>query len=316
MTAPTTKPRYSVIVPVYNTGESLRELVLRLQNVFAKTIKASVEIILVDDGSERKGTHTMLRELAKEDAVMVVRLTRNFGKPGAILCGLQASRGDWIITIDDDLQQSPEDIPLLIAKGEHDMVTASHARKQHTLLQRSTSWIKAGFDRAVLGYQVKLSPLKLIRRHVVDGMLDIKTNRPFIPALIRQVTSDVVAVQTGHHESAHGRSRYTFGRRWAQFTDLLVGNSNVLMQVFTRIGFVVAGLSFALALAVIARKLFGIPTQTGWSSLMVAILLIGGLNLAAIGITGQYFIRILDITSKKPAYVVRERLGAPEPPQS
>ncbi|PHS29131.1 MAG: glycosyl transferase [Robiginitomaculum sp.] len=311
MTAPSQKPRYSVVVPVYNTGDCLRDLVTRLQCVFADTIKASFEIILVDDGSMKESTKTLLEDLAREDGVMVVRLTRNFGKPGAILCGLEASRGDWMITIDDDLQQSPEDIPLLIAHEGHDMVTATHARKQHTLLQRSTSWIKAIFDRAVLGYQVKLSPLKLIRRHVVDGMLAIKTNRPFIPALIRQVTNDVASVPSEHCKSAQGRSRYSFKKRWGQFSDLLVGNSNFLMQVFTRLGFVVAGLSFALAAGVIARKLMGIPTQAGWSSLMVAILLIGGLNLAAIGITGQYFIRLLDITSKKPAFVIRERMGAP-----
>jgi glycosyltransferase involved in cell wall biosynthesis len=309
MTLSAAKPDYSVVVPVYNTGDCLRELVVRLQNVFAKTVKASAEIILVDDGSTDDETRALLQSLAKEAGVMVVRLTRNFGKPGAVLCGLKASRGDWVITIDDDLQQSPEDIPLLLAHKDHDMVTASHGRKSHSLMQRLTSAIKAGFDRSVLGYQVKLSPLKLIRRHVVDGMLDIQTNRPFIPALIRQVTHDVVAVQIEHHKNAHGPSRYTFGKRWRQFTDLLVGNSDFLMQMFTRIGFLVAGFSFLLALVVIVRKLMDIPTQSGWSSLMVAILLIGGLNLAAIGITGQYFIRILDITSKKPAFVERERLG-------
>jgi len=311
MTAPIQSPRYSVVVPVYNTGDCLADLVTRLQYVFTDTVKASFEIILVDDGSVKAETKTLLEELSQKDGVMVVRLTRNFGKPGAVLCGISASRGDWVITIDDDLQQNPEDIPLLIAHEQHDMVTATHARKQHTLLQRATSWIKAIFDRAVLGYQVKLSPLKLIRRHVVDGMLAIKTNRPFIPALIRQVTNDIVSVPSTHQKSAQGRSRYSFKRRWNQFSDLLVGNSNFLMQVFTRLGFVVAGLSFALAAGVIARKLLGIPTQAGWSSLMVAILLIGGLNLAAVGITGQYFIRILDITSKKPAFVERERLGAP-----
>ncbi|PHS27969.1 MAG: glycosyl transferase [Robiginitomaculum sp.] len=316
MTAPTKKPRYSVVVPVYNTGDSLRDLVARLQSVFTNTIKASFEIILVDDGSVEERTKALLNDLARQDGVMVVRLTRNFGKPGAVLCGLGASRGDWVITIDDDLQQSPEDIPLLIAHEQHDTVTATHAHKQHTVSQRMTSWIKARFDKAMLGYQVKLSPLKLIRRHVVDGMLAIKTNRPFIPALIRQVTNDVVGVPSEHHKSAQGHSRYSLTRRWGQFSDLLVGNSNFLMQVFTRLGFVVAALSFALAMVVIVRKLLDIPTQAGWSSLMVAILLIGGLNLAAIGITGQYFIRLLDITSKKPAFVIRERLGAPDSDQT
>ncbi len=304
-------PTYSVIVPVYNSGARLRELVERLAAVFTKDIKSSYEILLVDDSSTNLKTKELLPKLAEMPCVLVISLTRNFGKPGAVMAGMSQARGNWVVTIDDDLQQLPEDIPKLIAFKQHDLVTAKHKNKHHTGPFRFiSSGIKGWFDRNILGYKTPFSPLKLFRRPVVDGMLSIKTNRPFIPALIRQVTDDIVAVETAHAKTAYGKSRYTFKRRWSQFSNLLYGNSAFMMRVFAWVGFVFASLAFLLAAIILWRKLFGHPIQPGWASLMVTMLLVGGANLFAIGISGQYFIRILDISSNKPAYIIRDIMGA------
>ncbi len=303
-------PTYSIVVPVYNSGSQLAELVQRLASVFETEVLDTYEIILVDDGSVRRQTREVLANLAGTAHVRLVSLTRNFGKPGAVMAGLSISRGRWVITIDDDLQQMPEDIPKLLAYKDHDMVTGTHRKKKHSGSFRFiTSGIKTWFDRVLLGYKTPLSPLKLIRRPVVDGMLSIRTNRPFIPALIRQVTDDIVFVETNHHATAYKKSRYTFRRRWAQFTDLLFGNSAFMMRVFSWTGFVFAALAFVLAGVILWRKLFGQPIQPGWASLMVSVLLVGGLNLLAIGVGGQYFIRILDVSSNKPAFVIRKITG-------
>ena len=308
-----TTPTYSVVVPVYNSGPQLRDLVERLATVFADDVKDSYEILLVDDNSTNVATKKLLTKLAGISHVCVITLARNFGKPGAVIAGLSQSRGDWIVTIDDDLQQLPEDIPKLIAFKDHDMVTGTHKKKKHAGPFRFiSSGIKGWFDRTLLGYKTPLSALKLIRRPVVDGMLAIKTNRPFIPALIRQVTDDIVAVEAAHEATVYRKSRYTFARRWSQFSNLLFGNSAFMMRVFTWIGFAFASLAFGLAAVILWRKFFGQPIQPGWASLMVTMLLVGGLNLLAIGISGQYFIRILDISSNKPAYIIRNIIGAEE----
>jgi len=216
-----------------------------------------------------------------------------------------------VVTIDDDLQQKPEDIAALAAHREHDVVIATYARKRHTLGQRLSSRVKRRFDRIILGYSRPISPLKLLRRHVVDGMLEIATNRPFIPALIRQVSTDCHFVELEHEPSAEGKSRYTLGRRLRQFLDLLIGNSSLAMHGFAVLGFSFAIASFALAIYLAARKLLGLNVETGWTSLMVTMLLVGGLNLMAFGLVGEYFIRLLDVSSRKPAYFVREVLGVP-----
>ncbi len=313
MTLSAEKPVYSTVIPVYNSGPQLRELIDRLVRVFEDSVRENYEIILVDDGSTDTATTAMLPELAKLPNLLVINLTRNFGKPGAVMCGLAQSRGGWVVTIDDDLQQCPEDIPKLIEFRDHGMVTATHPKKQHSWFREFTSQIKQKFDRGVLGYTVSLSSLKLIQRHVVDGMLVVSTNRPFIPALIRQVTTDVVAVESQHEKTVYPKSRYTFRRRWDQFTNLFIGNSDFMMRVFAWVGFSFAAMSFFLATVIIGRKLVGYPIQVGWSSLMVTILLIGGLNLAAIGVSGQYFIRILDVSSDKPAFIIRDTMGGLEP---
>jgi glycosyltransferase involved in cell wall biosynthesis len=302
-------PVYSVVTPVFNAGERLAELVERLRAVFVDTLGESFEIILVDDGSTRAETRQVLLQLSTADDVTVLVLTRNFGKPGAVMCGLAEARGQWVVLIDDDLQQRPEDIPALLQHRDHDMVTAVYRRKKHTLVQRVTSRIKRHFDRWILGIAVPLSPLNVLSRPVVDGMLASATNRPFIPALVHEVTRDIHGVELEHDASVYGQSRYSLYRRWRQFSNLLFGHSTLVLQAIAILGLVVMVASLVLAGVLTVRRLVGVPVQAGWSSLMVAILLIGGLNLGALGITGQYFIRILDIVSRKPAYLVRERLG-------
>ena len=302
----TDNPQYSVVIPTYNATEAIHELIERLQIVFEQTLRAKYEIILVDDGSNSAETKSCLSKASDQKNVTLITLTRNFGKPGAVLCGLAHSRGQQIITIDDDLQQSPEDIPALIELGNHDVVSATHKSKKHTLIQRVTSRIKQMFDELLLQQPNAYSPLKIFQRHIVDGMLSIQTNRPFIPALIHQVTSDIVFVETPHSISSVGRSRYTLGRRLSQFSNLLVGNSDFLLRAFSAIGYLFAALSVVILLAVISRKLSGAPVSAGWTSIIVAVLAVGGLNMAAIGLTGQYFIRILDVASHKPSYIVRK----------
>lgn len=302
-------PTYSVVIPVYNSGPALADLVERIVTVFNDDLGDTVEIILVDDASPNGQTRALVCDLAARAEVVGIRLMRNYGKHGAVMCGLAHSRGEWVVTIDDDGQQRPEDIPALVAMSDHDVVIATHGRKQHSLTQRATSRIKQQFDRWVLGYDFPLSPLKLLHRRVVDGMLEFAGNRLFVPALIRDITDDVVPVAVEHQTSSYAASRYTFAKRWRQFLNLVIGNSAFFMHVFLLVGLTVMLLSLLLATVVLIRALLGIPNAAGWSSLMIAILLLGGLNLGAMGVVGQYYLRILDTTSRKPAYRVRDIVG-------
>jgi glycosyltransferase involved in cell wall biosynthesis len=301
-------PRYSVVVPVYESNDSVVHLVERIVAVFETSIRQAYEIILVDDGSRTARTWTTLSRLVGErpDVVSAIRLTRNYGKSSAVLCGLRHARGQWIITIDDDLQQRPEDIPQLIVHEDHDVVVANFRQRKHSRFVVATSWIKGQFDRLILELPCRMSPLKLIRASVVQAMLLLQTNRPFIPAMLVHVTTDIYPVVVPHEASSHGRSRYNFSRRLRQMSDLLIGNSNLLLRCVGGIGAVLAGWGVIYAVYVVCRRLFGTLQEPGWATLVAINLVFGGLTLITLGIIGEYLIRILDRSTGKPAYHIRE----------
>ena len=299
--------RYSVVVPVYETDRSVVELVERLRRVFEETLKASYEIILVDDGSRSPMAWPTLRRLAEEvPQVLAIRLTRNYGKPGAVLCGLSHAGGRWIVTIDDDLQQRPEDIPKLVEHQDHDVVVANFTKRNHATITVLTSRIKSYFDRIILGVPCKLSPLKLFKAEIAKGMVQVRTSRPFIPALMTHVTRDFVPVVVEHAPSHHGKSRYTLRQRLKQFSDLLIGNSSLLLRCVGLFGGGAALVGLAFALGVVIRKLSGDPLLPGWASLVIINLIFGGLILIVLAIIGEYLIRILEGSTAKPAFIVRE----------
>lgn len=304
-------PIYSVVVPVFESSTSVRELVTRLAAVFEQQLTVSYEVILVDDGSFSPDTWTTCRRLADDsELVTAIRLTRNYGKPGAVLCGLEHARGRFVVTIDDDLQQRPEDIPALIEHQEHDVVVANFERRRHGRFTVAASWVKGHLDRIILGLPCRMSPLKLFKAEVAKAVLEVRTSHPFIPALLASVTKDFVAVVVPHEESSHGRSRYTLRRRVRQLSNLLISNSTLLLRGFGVFGVLVAVGGFGFAISVIARTLLGSPPLPGWASLVVINLVFGGLILVALSLMGEYLIRILDGVSNKPAYVVREIVTA------
>ncbi len=300
------------MVPVYESDRTVVELVRRLRAVFEDRLKAGYEVILVDDGSRSPATWATCQRLAREQpGVVAVRLMRNYGKAAAVLSGLERVRGRWVITLDDDLQQRPEDIPALVRHRDHDVVVAEFKDRRHGRLTVLASWIKSYFDRLILGLPCRMSPLKLFKAEVARGMLRIRTPHPFIPALMAHTTTDFVPVAVRHEASGHGKSRYTWRRRARQFSNLLISNSSLLLRWFGAFGLVFSSGGFAFALLVLLRKIFGSPPLPGWTSLMVVNLVFSGLILIALAIVGEYLIRILEGVSHKPSYLVREIAGDP-----
>lgn len=298
----------SVIIPVYDSP-SLEALADGIDAALGGG-SDDYEILLVDDGSPDRDLWPTLERLARErPPVRAIQLTRNFGQQAATLCGLREARGDVIITLDDDLQHDPADIPLLLAHADHDIVIAQFERKQHGLLRRMASRAKGVFDQIVIGKpkDVQLSSFRLLGRTVVDGVLAIHTPNPFLPALMFHISTDVVGVTVRHGPRAGGRSGYTLPKLLRLFSNLIINNSSILLRVVATAGLVFALISFGLAGFVIYHKLVHQVTVKGWASLFAAILFIGGLILVSIGIIGEYLIRIIQSSEARPTYFVRRR---------
>ena len=300
----------SVVVPVYNS--------LRLEEL-ADRVHAALgdhghdyELILVDDLSSDPRVWPLLARLAAtRPHVKAVQLTRNFGQQAATLCGLRESAGAVVATMDDDLQHDPEDLRELLRFADHDIVIGQLAGRRHGVVREAASWIKGHFDTWLIGKpkDIRLSSFRLLARTVVDGMLAIRTAHPFLPALMFHVSRDVVAVPVRHHPRGAGRSGYTLRKLLAAFSNLVFSNSSLLLRLVGYAGIALAVLSLVLAGFVVHHRLVHRVAVTGWASLMVAQLFVGGVLLLGMGVIGEYLIRIIEGSEARPAYLVRRRAG-------
>jgi glycosyltransferase involved in cell wall biosynthesis len=301
-------PEYSVVIPCFNCKHTIDELLSRLAGVFAR-LQRAYEVIAVDDGSPDPDTWPAILAAAKGNPVRAFRLTRNFGRTAAVLCGMEQARGRWVITMDDDLQHRPEDIPRLISVVDHDAVVANFAfsERYHTLSQRLTSHIKGWFDYKLLGKppHIQMSPFIMIRGDIVRMMLRSRTPYPFIPALLFHVTRDIVAVPATHAPRRNGRSQFGFGKRLRLFSNLLINNSSILMRAFALFGIGAAALSLALACYFVIMRIISENYVPGWTSLSVIELFMGGLILITLGVIGEYLVRIVQLAERRPAFFVR-----------
>lgn len=299
----------SIIIPVYNSVDSLPVILERITAVFEEQIQERFELIFVDDCSSNPETWPLLVSLAENhEPVRVLQLTRNFGRTGAVLAGVNDACGQWIVIMDDDLQHRPEDIPKLLTERSHDVVLAQFENKAHGFIARFGSRVTTWLEHLVLGFPKHLrnSPFTLIQKDIAKHMLHIHTPHPFLPALYLEITQDVVGVEATHDPRYCGGTEFTFLRRLWHFSNLLINNSALLLRGVASIGILMSIISFSFGCYLLWRGPASVP---GWASLMVVTLIIGGLVLMSLGIAGEYLIRIIRGIESRPAYIIRNRLG-------
>lgn len=300
---------FSVVIPVYNSNQSLTELVERLHAVFKESIRETYEIILVDDCSPRQETWEVMRLLAANDPhVRIFRLAKNFGQASALLCGMTQARGNWIITMDDDLQHRPEDIPLLVEHRGHDVVLARFPEKRCGPFKKLSSNLKGRLDVHLLGKprNIAASPFRLMKQRVVRDMLAIHTPRPFLIAMILSVTSDVVNADVTHEDRKFGRSNYTLGKSFSLISNMVFNNSSFILRAMSFFGFGLAGMSFLYGIYLVIRWFSYAQTAPGWTSLMVVVLMTAGVVIFCLGILGEYVARLIEAAESRPTWTIKD----------
>lgn len=213
----------SVVVPAYDTPDP-RLLVERLQHALASIPH---EIILVDDASRDPTTWPELCALALKHAdVKALRLPRNRGQHAATICGLAHASGALVITMDDDLQHDPGAIPSMLAAADHDVVVAGFAEQRHSTARRAGGAAKSLLDLIFLGKprSLRFSSFRVMKRSVVDRIVAMRAERPFLPALILRATRDIVTVPVPHAPREKGRSGYTPAKLLRVIGDLVANN--------------------------------------------------------------------------------------------
>jgi len=315
--APT--PYLSVVVPVYNEEESIPHLYERLTSALAPLARP-YEIIAVDDGS-RDGSFALLRDLAASDTrLRVVRFRRNFGQTAGFSAGFDRARGEWIVTIDADLQNDPNDIPAMLAKAEtgFDVVSGWRARRQDPFINRRLPSLLANslisWATGVRLHDYGCS-LKVYRAEVVKNIGLYGELHRFIPAIASWQGVAVTELPVNHFPRKYGKSKYGIGRTTRVLLDLitvrfLLSYSTRPMQVFGLIG-LLSGLFGSAVLAYLGYVKLVLGEQIGDRPLLLlaVLLVLIGVQFLGMGLLGELMMRTYYETQHKSIYVVRDEIG-------
>lgn len=304
-------PYISVVVPVYNSAEMLPELFSGIDNVFTK-LQKSYQLILIDDGSNDNSWRVMEGLKNKNpEKVIAIKFSENFGQHKAILCGFNYCKGSLVLTMDDDLQHPPEEIPKLIAKFEEtnaDVIYGMPIDKKHSLIRNAGSELlkKKPADSSQKGSGG--SSFRLMKQEV---MLEVRDshhyNFLFLDATIHQFTSNIAHVDVEHHPRKAGKSGYTLSKLISLYLNIVINYSAAPLKIMTYGGLFASIFAFLFGVRFIIIKLkYNVPL--GYTSLIVSILFSTGIILFCLGIIGQYLYKLYQLQNKRPPYLIQKVL--------
>jgi len=304
-------PKYSVVVPVYNSEDTLEELFIRTKAVFEE-LKADFEFIFVEDCG-RDDSWKVLQNIKKEhpEVVTAIKLHRNYGQHNATICGFSFARGEMVITIDDDLQHPPEELPKLIAKQKEDdadIVYGIFRKKQHSKVRNAGSRSARATSKLFLEGTGKGSSLRLIKKDIIDKLLEHTIHFVFIDQLLLWHTNDIEFVEVEHHKRKVKTSGYTTKKLFMLVTDLTYFYTNIPLKLMVWGGLLMSLIFFLFGLRFILQKLLFNVSVPGYTSTIVVILFSTGIIVFSLGIIGGYLSRIYMVQSKKPPFTVKKVL--------
>jgi len=302
--------KYSVVIPVYNSEVTLWQLCNRIFLVF-ENITDAFEIIFVDDGSV-DDSWKKLEEIKEEkkNKVKIIQLMRNFGQHNALMCGFGVAEGAFIITMDDDLQNPPEEIPKMISEIDkgYDLVYGEYLSKKHSLFRNAGSEIIQLIYKKIFNVAGKLTAFRIMRKELLDSILKYEKNYVFIDGLLAWATGSIGYAAVTHSEREYNNSGYSFKKLLTLSVNMLTNFSIMPLQIASVLGIFFASVGFIMAMYFVGKKVFfGSPVQ-GYTSLMVVITFFSGIQLLTLGLVGEYIGRIHLNINKKPQYEIRKQL--------
>jgi undecaprenyl-phosphate 4-deoxy-4-formamido-L-arabinose transferase len=303
------RPTLSIVVPLYNSAETLPRL---LDGLCGIAIDGGHEVVLVNDGS-RDETEIVARQVIAQCSVPVtfISLSRNFGEHNAVLQGLRASTGEFVVTMDDDLQNPPSEVAKLLQvaqREDRDVVYSVYEEKKHARWRN----LGSSLTNLVADWSIDkprglyLSSFRCMSRFVADEISKSENPYPYIDALIFQVTQNVGSVRVRHDARASGESGYTLRKLLRLWISMLVNASIMPLRFATILGMAMSGVGFVAFVYVLINH-FIRREPLGWGSLMAALAVFSGTALLLLGIVGEYIGRIYLRVSDKPQSVVRSR---------
>lgn len=301
---------YSVVIPVYNSEKSLAELTKRIVAVF-NNITLDYELLFVDDFSQ-DGSWNVLKKLKHEhsDTIRLFRLARNFGQHNATICGFHQARGQFIITMDDDLQQAPEDIPLLIDKQRESGANVVYgiSNKNHPLYRQLGSHAYKTSAKYLHGAYGNGSSFRLIDHSLIDNLKSNMQQFNFIDEMLHWHTNFIECVAVSHSVRKYGRSNYSLKKLFTIASSNTLNYSNLPLRIMMYAGAGFSALFTFVGLYFIGKRVFFDVSVPGFTALIVSVSFSASLMLLCFGILGYYLKNILLRLNQQPAFFIKEEL--------
>jgi glycosyltransferase involved in cell wall biosynthesis len=305
-------PTYSIVIPVHNEQESLRELHRRLSEVLSQ-LDGEAEAILVDDGSTDLSYALMLELHSRDPRFKIVQLSRNFGHQLAITAGIDLAQGEAVVVMDGDLQHPPELLPELAARWRegYDVVYGVMTARPEGWLKRATARAYYRLLRRLASVEIPAAAgdFRLADRRVIEAFRAMPERNRFVRGMFAWLGYRQVAVPYAVPPRFAGSSKYTLRKMIRLATDGLTGFSTAPLRLVLDLGFVVSVLSFLFGIATLISKFAGAFLVPGWLTIVLVTSFIGGIQLVVMGVVGEYVARIYDEVKARPLYLVRELHG-------
>lgn len=300
----------SVIIPIYNEEENINRLIDRLKGVI-KQLNVNCEYIFINDGSRDKSIHLIKMLAAEDPQIKYIDLSRNFGHQIAVTAGLDHTSGKAVVIIDADLQDPPEliiDLYLKLKEGYQVVYAKRKSRKGENFMKKFTAKL---FYRLLakitsVSIPVDTGDFRIIDHKVVDILKQMPEQQKFLRGQISWIGFRQTYVEYERDERQGGKTGYTYKKMIRLALDGITSFSNFPLKFATIAGFVVSGCAFVAVVYALYSRFFSNSYEPGWTSLMISVLFIGGIQLIGIGIIGEYISRIASNVRNRPLYIVGE----------
>jgi glycosyltransferase involved in cell wall biosynthesis len=291
----------TVVIPAYRSSESLPVLLERLEKVLSQSGR-KYEVVVVDDCSPDDTWLALMALKANRPWLKIIRLLRNSGQHNALLCGFSIAKGDVIVTMDDDLQNPPEEIPGLVAQIDegYDLAIGSYGDKQHTRGRNLAGGLIDDLQRSIFGLpkDFQLTSFRAVRRAVIDNVVAMSTAFPYITSMLLSHTSRYVNVPVRHDPRSFGQSNYNLSRSLRLAFNLLLNYSSYPLYFVIALCLVALSMTFGIGAWVLWRALAEVAPVPGWASTIVAISFFNGLILLALVAQSLYLSRLTQQVSR------------------
>lgn len=301
----------SIVSPIYKGEKMLSELIRRISDSVV-SITDSYEIILVNDCSP-DNSWDRIREECKDDRHIVgINLSRNFGQHYAITAGLSVSQGKWIVVLDCDLQDQPEEIPKLYRKAQegYDTVFAMRtARKDSKMKKLQSALFHSTYSYMTgINYDKSVGNFGIFNRKVINAVLSMGDSIKSFGPMVDWVGYKKTYVPVEHASRLEGKSSFNFIKLIRQASDGIIGFSNKPLYMVLQIGFFISFSAFAIAMFYLFRYLMGGVTVDGFTTIVISLWLLGGIIIGVIGVVGIYIAKIFDRVKQRPSFIISEKI--------